>query len=112
MSILASDRGDRPWWRIGNLKRYVFNCFLNPEILSTVLMTWGSLFHCVGAANVKLHNSERFFCLDEEIDRRLPHVRSLCLIREDRYGGWLKIYCFISKEVKFEQHTVMNREPV
>ena len=60
----------------------------------------------------KLHNPEHLFSLDEEIDRRLPHVRSLCLIREDRYGGWLKCICFISKEIIFEQYTGMNEEPV
>ena len=30
------------------------------------------------------------FYLVEETERRLPHVRSLRLIKEDRYGGWLK----------------------
>ena len=54
-------------------------------------MACGSLFHSVGIATVKLHNPERLFGLDEEIDRRLPHVRSLCLIREERYGGWKKV---------------------
>ena len=39
------------------MNRYVFNCFLNSEILSTVLMVWGSLFYSVGAANVKLYAS-------------------------------------------------------
>ena len=39
---------------------------------------------------MKLRDPERVFGLDEEIDRRLPSVRSLRLIREDRYGGWLK----------------------
>ena len=39
---------------------------------------------------MKLRSPERLFGLDEEIDRRLPHVRSLRLIREERYGGWLK----------------------
>ena len=34
---------------------------------------------------MKLLNPERLFGLDEEIDRRLLHVKSLCLIREDRY---------------------------
>ena len=39
---------------------------------------------------MKLRNPERLFGLDEEIDRQLPPVRSLRLIREERYGGWLK----------------------
>ena len=38
---------------------------------------------------MKVHNSERLFSLDESINRRLPIVRSLRLIRDDRYGGWL-----------------------
>ena len=65
VSILASDKGDRLWWRIGN-------CFLNPEILPTVPMAGGSLFHCVVADTVKLGNlkAERLFYLDEEIDRQ------------------------------------------
>ena len=40
---------------------------------------------------MKLRSPERLFGLDEEIDRRLPRVRSLRLIRADRYGGWLKL---------------------
>ena len=45
---------------------------------------------------MKLHNPERLFGLDEKIDRRLPRVRSLHLIREDGYGGWLKcIACIV-----------------
>ena len=39
---------------------------------------------------VPLCNPERLFGLDEEIDRRLSCVRSLRLIREERFGGWLK----------------------
>ena len=39
---------------------------------------------------MKLHKPEHSFGLDEEIDRRLHHVRSLRLIRDDTYGGWLK----------------------
>ena len=39
---------------------------------------------------MKLRSPERLFGLDEEIDRRLPRVRSLRLIRAERYGGWLK----------------------
>ena len=58
-----------------------FNCFLKPEMLSMVLMAWGSLFHSVGAATMKLHNPERLFGLDEEIDSQLPHVWSLCVRR-------------------------------
>ena len=42
------------------------------------------------AATMQLRNPERLFGLDEEIDRRLPRVRSPHLIREERYGGWLK----------------------
>ena len=42
------------------------------------------------AATVKLRSPEHLFNLDEEIDRRLPCVRSLYLIREEKYGGWLK----------------------
>ena len=59
-------------------------------MLSMVPIAWGSLFHYVGAATMKLRNPERLFGLDEEIDGRLPHLRSLHLIREERYGGWLK----------------------
>ena len=70
-----------------------------------VLMASGSLFHSVGAPTMKLHSPEHFFGFDEEIDRRLPRVRSLHLIREERYGG-------ISKEIVLEQYTVMNGEPV
>ena len=39
---------------------------------------------------MKLRSPERLFGLDEEIDRGLPSVRSLRLIRAERYGGWLK----------------------
>ena len=39
---------------------------------------------------MKLRNPERLFGLDEEIDGRLPRVRSLHLIREERNEGWLK----------------------
>ena len=60
---------------------------------------------------MKLRNPERLFGLDEEIDRRLPCVRSLRLIREERYGGWLKCIA-LRKEIIFEQYTVMNGEPV
>ena len=59
-------------------------------MFSMVLMASGSLFHSVGAATMKLRNSDRLFGFDEEIDRQLPSVRSLRLIREERYGGWLK----------------------
>ena len=60
-------------------------------MLSMVLIiACGSLFHSVGAATMKLLNHDHLFGLDEEIDRRLPCVRPLCLIREERYGGWLK----------------------
>ena len=59
-------------------------------MLPMVLMASGSLFHSVGAATIKLRNPERLFSLDEEIDRRLPRGRSVRLIREDRYGVWLK----------------------
>ena len=45
---------------------------------------------------MKLHSPERLFGLDDEIDRRLPRVRSLRLIRADRFGGWLKcIACVV-----------------
>ena len=56
-----------------------------------VLMAWGSLFHSVGAAPMKLRNPQHLFGLDEEIDRRLPRVRSLHLISEERYGGMQKL---------------------
>ena len=59
-------------------------------MLSMILMAWGSLSHSVGAPTVKLRSPEHLFGLDEEIDRRLPCVRSLRLMREERYGGWLK----------------------
>ena len=39
---------------------------------------------------MKLHSPAFLFGLDEEIDRRLPRVRSLRLIRAERYEGWLK----------------------
>ena len=56
---------------------------------------------------MKLRSPERLFGLDEEIDRRLPRVRSLRLI-------WrlAQMYCFINQEIIFEQYTVMNGEPV
>ena len=38
---------------------------------------------------MKLRSPEHLFGLDEEIDRRLPGVRSLRLMTEERYGGWL-----------------------
>ena len=57
-------------------------------MLSAVLMASGSLFHSVGAPATKLRSLERLFGSDEEIDRRLPLVRSLHLIREEIYGGW------------------------
>ena len=59
-------------------------------MLSMVSIARGSLFHSVGAATMKRRNPERLFGLDEEIDKQLPCVRSLRLIREERYGGWLK----------------------
>ena len=46
---------------------------------------------------MKLRSPERLFGLDEEIDRRLPRVRSLRLIRAERYGGWLKCIAIITK---------------
>ena len=61
---------------------------------------------------MKLHTPVCLFDLAEENERRLPKVRSLRLIKEDRYGGWLKIYCFICKEVLFEQYTVIKGKPV
>ena len=39
---------------------------------------------------MKLRSPERLFGLDEKIGRQLPRVRSLRLIREERYGGWMK----------------------
>ena len=39
---------------------------------------------------MKLRSPECLFGLDEEIDRRLPHLRSFRLVRAERYGGWLK----------------------
>ena len=48
---------------------------------------------------MKLLNPERLFSLDEEFDRRLPHVRSLCLIIEDRYGGWPKCIALIVRRL-------------
>ena len=44
----------------------------------------------MGEATAKLCSPERLFVLDVEIDRQLPHVRSLHFIREERYGGLLK----------------------
>ena len=60
---------------------------------------------------MKLRNPEHLFGLDEEIDRGLPHVRSLHLIREE-ICSLAEMYCFISKDIIFEQYTVMNGEPV
>ena len=51
------------------MRRYVFNCFLKPEMLPIVLMACGTLFHSVGAATLKLRNPEHLFGLDEVIDR-------------------------------------------
>ena len=58
-----------------------------------------------------LHNPERLFSLDEKIDRQLPRVRSL---PNQRGQIWrlVEMYCFIIKEIIFEQYTVMNGEPV
>ena len=39
---------------------------------------------------MKLRNRKCLFGLDEEIDTRLPCVRTLRLIKKERYGGWLK----------------------
>ena len=58
---------------------------------------------------MKLRNSERLFGLDEDIDWRLPCVRSL--IREEIWR-LAKMYGFISKEIIFEQNMVTNGEPV
>ena len=57
----------------------------------------------MGTATVKLRTPERLFNLYDEISRR-----SLGLIRKERYGYWLRCIAFISKEVVFEQYTVMN----
>ena len=46
---------------------------------------------------MNLRSPERLFGLDEKIDRRLPLtliMRSLHLIREERYAGWLKCIAF------------------
>ena len=60
---------------------------------------------------MKLLSPERLSGLDEGIDRRLPHVRSLRLIRAEIWR-LAEMYCFISEEIIFEQYTVMNGEPV
>ena len=39
-------------------------------------------------------------------------MRSLHLIKENRYGGLAKIYCLVGNEVVFEQDTVLNWQPV
>ena len=39
---------------------------------------------------MELSNPERLFGLDKEMDRRLPRVRSLSLIRDNRYEVWPK----------------------
>ena len=39
---------------------------------------------------MKLHIPMCLFGLVEEIERQLPHVRSLHLLKKDRYVGWLK----------------------
>ena len=62
-------------------------------------MASGSLFHSVGEATAKLHYSERLFSLDEETDRRLQRVRSLRLIIEERYGGWLKLMALLVRRL-------------
>ena len=41
-----------------------------------------------------------------ETERRLPHVRSLCLIKEDRYDGWLKFIvegCLMTEFVRHNE---------
>ena len=53
-------------------------------------MALGSLFHSAGAATAKLCITMHLFGLVEETERWLSYVRSLHLIKEDRYGAWLK----------------------
>ena len=89
-SLLASDKSRHYFGGKANLNKQVFNCCLNPVILSLVLMALGNLFHSVGEAIAKLRNSMGLFGLAEETERRLSLVRSLCLIKVDRYGGLLK----------------------
>ena len=66
----------------------------------------------MGAATAKLCIHMCLFGLVEETERWLPSVRSLRLIIEDRYGGWLKIYGLVGNEVVFKQYTVLNWELV
>ena len=66
----------------------------------------------MGAASVNLCIPMPSFELVEKTERQFPHVRSPCLIKEDRYGGWLKFHCFVSKKVVFEQYALLNWKPV
>ena len=59
-------------------------------MLSTVLKASGSLFHAVGAATVKPCIPMHLFELVEETGRKLLHVISLGLIKDDRCQGWVK----------------------
>ena len=61
---------------------------------------------------MKLANSECLFSLYKELDVRFPCVRSLSLIKEDKYGGWLKCIAVQVKKFVFEQYMVMNWKPV
>ena len=46
------------------------------------------MFHSVDAVTAKLCTP--LSCMVVETERQLPRVRSLRLIKEDRYGSWLK----------------------
>ena len=63
-------------------------------------------------ANLRKMIRMRIFGLVEETQRRLPGVRSIRLIKEDRYGGWLKFIGLVGNEGVFKQNTVLNGEPV
>ena len=57
---------------------------------------------------MKLHSPERLFGLDEEIDRRFPRVRSLRLIKAERYGGWLKRDYWIFNWIKPVNYKILQ----
>ena len=60
---------------------------------------------------MQLEQVLHLFGLDEETERRLTHMRSLHLNKEDRYRGLAKIYCLVSKKVIYKRCTVPNGEP-
>ena len=68
-------------------KDVFFRCCLKPEMLSWVLMAWGSLCHSIGVALTKLPT--RFLGILWK-QKCMPWIRLLHLIKDNRYVGWLK----------------------